>query len=734
MAWTVARGAAIGFGMVLATLIVGGIISFLNTQRVHDHDKSVAHTQEVRAELEGLLSTVKDAETGQRGFIITGDESSLEPYNKANEQLGLRERRLKELIADNPEQLQRLDALQKVVRQRVDVLGRNITLRRDTFDAARQGILEGGGKALMDQIRKQVDEMEAAQQSLLEDRKHVADESYRIAVIVNVLTVVIAAVVIAAAWWLIRREIHGRMEATRLANAQKERLFTTLKSIGDAVIVTDPAGRVTLMNHVAESLTGWGLDAVGKPLEAVFQIVNETTRTTVESPVALVLKKGSIVGLANHTVLIDRHGVERPIDDSGAPIRDDEGKIIGVVLVFRDITERHKSEANQARLNQELIDADRRKDRFLATLAHELRNPLAPISNALELWPALEKNPAEMEKLREMMERQVQQMIRLIDDLLDMSRITRGKIELRKQPVEIATIINGALEAIGPFIQRCDHKLHIDMPPQPLFVDGDVARLLQVLANILHNAAKYSGRNGTIWVEATQQNSEVVVSVRDNGAGIPAEMLEHIFEMFTQVDQTLDRAHGGLGIGLTLAKNLVDLHGGSISAYSAGPGKGSEFTIRLPAIIGPSEKLPTSDDGQKTAASAGSHRVLVVDDVQASAKTLALMLKAIGQEVELRTDGPAALEAAVAYRPDAIFLDIGMPDMDGYEVARRIRQIPELAGVVLVALTGYGQDEDRRRALEAGFNYHVVKPTSLDTLEQLLAGVPTSSTAKLPTA
>jgi CheY-like chemotaxis protein/two-component sensor histidine kinase len=337
----------------------------------------------------------------------------------------------------------------------------------------------------------------------------------------------------------------------------------------------------------------------------------------------------------------------------------------------------------------------------------------------------MEKNPVEMEKLREMMERQVQQMIRLIDDLLDMSRITRGKIQLRKQPVEVATLVDGALESIGPFIERYDHQVNIDLPKEPLYIDGDVARLLQVISNILHNAAKYTGRNGQIWVSAKRENGEAVIRVRDNGPGIPEDMLASIFEMFTQVDQTLDRAHGGLGIGLTLAKTMVELHGGSIAAHSDGPGQGCEFSIRLPALDSATPKLaqqPPSDGSMRS--TLPRHRVLVVDDVQASAKTLALMLNAIGQEVEMRSDGTAALQAAADFRPSVIFLDIGMPQMDGYEVARRLRQQPTFSGITLVALTGYGQDDDRRRALEAGFNYHLVKPASIDALEQLLAVVP----------
>jgi PAS domain S-box-containing protein len=515
----------------------------------------------------------------------------------------------------------------------------------------------------------------------------------------------------------------------RLANEQKERLLTTLNSIGDAVIVADAKGRLMLMNPVAETLTAWGKEAYGKPLSTVFHIVNEYTRAIVESPVAVVLEKGIIVGLANHTVLIAKDGTERPIDDSGAPIRDDDGNIIGVVLVFRDVTERRQTEIAQERLNRELREADRRKDRFLATLAHELRNPLAPLSNALELWPTVENDREEMENLRKLMERQIQQMIRLIDDLLDLSRITRGKVQLRRQPVEVSTLINGAIEAIGPFINRCKHELIVDSSDKPLWVDCDVARLVQVMANILHNAAKYTGRNGKIWVSASGQDGEVIIKVRDTGPGIPPETLPHIFDMFTQGDHTLDRAHGGLGIGLTLVKNLVELHSGTVSAASEGVGHGSEFTIRLPAIATGASQEPSSREPAqpRRPAALPPRRVLVVDDVEASAKTLAMMLKAIGHDAESRYDGPSALEAVISMRPDVVFLDVGMPKMDGYEVARRLRQQPGLANLVLVALTGYGQDEDRRQALEAGFNFHLVKPASLDTLEQLLQTVPTAS-------
>jgi CheY-like chemotaxis protein/two-component sensor histidine kinase len=333
-----------------------------------------------------------------------------------------------------------------------------------------------------------------------------------------------------------------------------------------------------------------------------------------------------------------------------------------------------------------------------------------------------------MEKLREMMGRQVHRMIRLIDDLLDLSRITRGKVQLRPQTVDVKTLIDGAVEAISPFIERSGHQLQLELPNAPILVQADVARMVQVIGNLLHNAAKYSGQNGKIVVRVEQTNGQAAIHVRDNGPGIPAEMLQQIFEMFTQVDQTLDRAHGGLGIGLTLAKTFVELHNGSIVANSEGPGHGAEFVVSLPALptarSGAAAERYEADARRSTAIA--PHRVLVVDDVRASAQTLALMLKVIGQEVEICHDGQEAIEIIKRRPPDVAFLDIGMPGMDGYEVARHLREQPELAKMILVALTGYGQDEDRRRSIEAGFNFHLVKPTSLETLEQLLAPIPSS--------
>jgi two-component system CheB/CheR fusion protein len=379
--------------------------------------------------------------------------------------------------------------------------------------------------------------------------------------------------------------------------------------------------------------------------------------------------------------------------------------------------------AERRKAVEQLREADRRKDEFLAMLAHELRNPLAPLSNALQLSALVENNAAEMKDLRGMMKRQVDQMTRLIDDLLDVSRINRGKISLRKKPVDLLAILTETIDSHKSVAESGGLRLDVTFPVERVTVEADATRLSQIFGNVLHNAIKFTPASGTVSVRAKLIGREAVVSIRDTGCGIPQPMLEQIFEMFQQVDQSLVRAHSGLGIGLTLAKRLVELHGGLIEARSGGPEQGSEFVIRLPAMSAPA----AAGVGAQTLVEKTSRhnlprqRVLVVDDAQASAETLALLLQAIGQDVATANDGRTAIAWAVENKPDFIFLDIAMPGMDGYEVARQIRGTVGLEELILVALTGYGQEEDRRRASEAGFNHHLTKPTSLEALCDVLS-------------
>ncbi|HJS22479.1 MAG TPA: PAS domain S-box protein [Steroidobacteraceae bacterium] len=408
-----------------------------------------------------------------------------------------------------------------------------------------------------------------------------------------------------------------------------------------------------------------------------------------------------------------RHdGAYRWFVSRAVPFRDASGTIVSWFGVTMDIHE-------QKEMQEALQHADRRKDEFLATLAHELRNPLAPISNALHIMRLKAGDPPTAEQARTIMERQFGQLVRLVDDLLDVGRITRGKLELRKERVELASIVKQAVDTTWPLIEIAGHELTVSLPAQPIHLDADPVRLAQVLSNLLNNAAKYMERGGHIWLTATRSDREAVVTVRDQGIGIPAEALSTIFEMFTQVEESLEKSRGGLGIGLTLAKQLVELHGGSLEARSEGPGQGSEFSIRMPIV----PVLTAVAAPREDAAGPGlpvKFRVLVADDNIDAAESMGMMLRLMGNDVRTVCDGLQAEEVAAVFRPDVALLDIGMPGLNGYELARRIRAQRWGKDMVLVALTGWGQEHDKRRAIDAGFNQHFTKPVSPGDIAELM--------------
>jgi PAS domain S-box-containing protein len=390
------------------------------------------------------------------------------------------------------------------------------------------------------------------------------------------------------------------------------------------------------------------------------------------------------------------------------------------VRAAEDLAHRAVIAIENARLLAALRDSDRRKDEFLAMLAHELRNPLSPIRNAVEIFRA--KGPAvpELEWAMDIIDRQVELMTRLVDDLLDVSRITRGTIELRKRRVDLATVLNNAVEASRPLIDALGHELVIAVPPEPILLDVDPTRLSQVLMNLLNNAAKYMDRGGRIRLSARREGGLLLIEVKDTGIGIPGEMLPRVFEMFTQVDRSLDRARGGLGIGLTLVQRLVELHGGTVEARSDGPGKGSEFIVRLPVAPSESPKPAKSIQVDEKRTSTPKRRILIVDDNKDSANSLGMLLRLMGNDVRMAYDGLEAVGAATAFQPELMLLDIGLPKLDGYEVARRIRH-EHGDQVMLIALTGWGQEDDRRRSREAGFDHHLTKPVDVNALQSLLA-------------
>jgi len=640
-------------------------------------------------------------------------------------------------------------------------------------------------------------------------------------------------------------------EAARIAESrahERRELFrVTLRSVGDAVITTDTQGNVTYLNEVAERLTGWERnEALGQPLGRVFNIVNEVTLRPVESPVDRALREGVIVGLANHTVLIKKDGSKCPIDDSAAPIRDEQGYVSGCVLIFRDVTAQRlveQEKANQLitarllaaivessddaiigksldgiiqswnaaaerlfgytseeavglhisivippermaeedqiiaslkagnriehfetervrrngeriivsltispikddagnvvgaskivrdvtdrirlmndlqRLAADLSAADQRKNEFLATLAHELRNPLAPMSNMLEVVKRSGNDSEIVNRAHETLERQLNQLVRLVDDLLDVNRITHDRLELRPSEVELSSVIQQAVEVARPLVDAAGQNLILELPDEPVYLHADRVRLAQVFGNLLNNSCKYTSSNGTIRLSARRIDDSVMVTIQDNGAGIPPDKLGSIFDMFMQVDRSSEQSQGGLGIGLTLVKRLVEMHRGSIEARSDGEGRGSEFIVRLPVVSESIVSTPVGDNGSKPAT---ERRVLIVDDNYDSADSLAMLLQITGNETFLAHDGVEALAAVEKYRPEVMLLDIGLPKLDGHEVCRRVREKPYGRDIVIIALTGWGQEDDRRKSEEAGFNGHLVKPVDYDRLLEIL--------------
>ncbi len=406
--------------------------------------------------------------------------------------------------------------------------------------------------------------------------------------------------------------------------------------------------------------------------------------------------------------------------------RDESGAVSRLFGTNTDVTEQlHMAEElrQNAALNSE---SDRRKDEFLAMLSHELRNPLAAISNAMHLLRLQEDEDPLQQHARAIIERQVAQLVRIVEDLMEVSRITTGRLQLRQDRVDVGGIVERAVETTRPLMDQRRHKLAVSLPRRPIWLCADAARLEQVLVNLLTNAAKYTNMGGYVWLTVEESGDECQLRVRDTGMGIAPELLPRVFDLFTQAERSLDRSQGGLGIGLALVKRLVEMHRGWVEVHSVLE-QGSEFVVHLPVVRTP-EAQPPSNPKEAAGPVGASLRIVVVDDNVDSAKTMAMLLKRFGHDVRTADDGPTALVAADRFRPDVVLLDIGLPGMDGYEVARTIRERPEFRGVVLIAITGYGRESDRNRSREAGFDHHLVKPVEFDNLLQILAATPAKAT------
>ncbi len=469
-----------------------------------------------------------------------------------------------------------------------------------------------------------------------------------------------------------------------------------------------------------ETFRIFGLTDFQPTYEGVLERVHPDDRPSVLKGLEASIQEGKPFNAQHRIIRPD--GSVRVLHAQAEVTRDAGGRPMRFLGIVLDITERVRLEEDLRRKVQELAEADRQKDEFLAMLAHELRNPLAPIRNSVQVLQLVGAQEPNVKWAGEVIGRQVKHLSRLVDDLLDISRITRGKVTLAREPIEVAAIVSMAIEAIRPLIDERRHELEVSLPSEPLRVKGDLTRLTQVLSNLLNNAAKFMEPGGKVWLRAGRKGDEAVIEVKDAGVGIAGDVLPYVFDLFKQGDRSLDRSQGGLGIGLTLARRLVEMHGGTIVAASEGVGKGSRFEVRLPLL----PDKPRGGRGgverlEKKAVT--PRRLLVVDDNRDAAAALTRLLEVMGHQVAIAHDGQKALEACEEFLPEVVFLDIGLPEMDGYEVARCIRGRLSGAAVVLVAVTGYGQDEDRRRSLEAGFTSHLVKPVDLMAIKDLLSSL-----------
>jgi len=503
-------------------------------------------------------------------------------------------------------------------------------------------------------------------------------------------------------------EAAARSQTEEALRASEERYRILVESQSEMLCRFRPDGEILFVNSAYARARGTTADALtGRNF---WSYIPEAERSAVKAMLEQLTPDKPEISIENR---FQTAGGERWTLWTNRGLKfDANGRLLEAQASGIDITGRKQME-------QALKESDRRKDEFLATLAHELRNPLAPIANALEILKQAGDNPGLQRQAREAIERQLSHLVRLVDDLLDVSRITRDKLELRKSRVNLISTIRHALETCGPLAAGEELSIEVDLPEEPIWLDADPVRLAQVFNNLLNNAYKYTENGGTIWLTAAQHGDEVTVSIRDSGIGIPADRLESVFVMFEQLEETPSQTTGGLGIGLTLVKRLVELHGGTIRAWSEGMGHGSEFVVCLPglAAVREDEQPSTPEAASKLLA----RRILVVDDNRDSADSLALLLGLHGHETRAVYDGMAAVETAESFRPHMLLLDRGLPILNGIEACRRIREQSWGKEMVIVALTGWGQEEDRRKSKEAGFDEHLVKPVDNATLLQLLA-------------
>jgi len=706
-------------GMILAASVAAVCVMAMATMRIHEQ---VLRCRTMIDHVQQTLSTLKDAETGQRGYLLTGNETYLEPYDDAVKQVNgemaalFAAAKAGSLPPDDVAEMLRL------VHQKLDELAKTIELRRiQGLPAALAIVNSNSGKLMMDAIRATAARMtDRKNADLSESLKHANTLAFY-----SGLAIIVAGLLdILTLLWAYRRvaeEIKSRDAAALEAHRQKDLLQVTLASIGDAVMVTDTQGRITFLNDVAEKLTGWDShNAVGQPCEEVFNIINEESRKTVESPVDRVLAEGIIVGLANHTVLIRKDGNELPIDDSGAPIRDPDGRLRGAVLVFRDFSEHKAAERRMAQANDALRAANQAKDQFLATLSHELRAPLTPVLAALTSWETNNHLASDFLADVKMVRRNVELEARLIDDLLDLTRIARGKLSLNLEVSDAHELIQSVVATHQSMLTAKRSKVSLKLDAPRRFIKADPARVQQVFGNIMSNAIKFTDPGGRIEITSSNDaQGRLKLIFADNGIGMSADTLSRMFLPFEQSQDATVRNGSGLGLGMSIAKALVDGHGGEIAAASDGPGRGSIFTVTLPTVDQPPLQASSGSTSHESNNRHGKQdfSILYVEDHEDSAEMLTRLLRTLGYRVESCGTVADAVRLAKEQKFDLLLSDIGLPDGTGIDLIGQIRQH---SSIPAIALTGFGMERDIESYRQAGFNSHLAKPITFQKLEELI--------------
>jgi PAS domain S-box-containing protein len=724
--WVLDWKVTLGYVVVAAAVAATGWAAIRQLRAARAADDRARTTVDILRQVSEVEIALLGAESAQRGYLLTGEDAYLEPYRRADEKVGPRLAALEEMVADSPQQRLRVATVRELAASKMAELEQTLALwRAASPEAARQVVNTHVGKGIMGRITALLGDVAAEERTLLARLVAERQSSFWWAGRVGLASSIVALLVVMLSTLATNDQVRWRAAAERSLRENEQWLHVTLRSIGDAVIATDAAGRVALMNEGAQRLTGWSeRDARGRALADVFRVVEAGSGDSAESPVARVLREGAVSPLADDSVLLARDGRATPIDDCGAPIRDAAGAVIGVVLVFRDVSEQRRQAQQQEQLQREAAARataerdSRTKDEFLAILSHELRSPLQGILGWLTVLREKRADRGQQERALQAIEAGVRQQAQLVNDVLDVSRIVAGKLQLATEPVDISAVVEECVDQATP--QAREKGLAIDSAVAGCgVVLGDRHRLHQSVSNLIANAVKFTPAGGRVEVRCARDGDSMRIIVRDSGQGIAPEFLPHIFDRFTQAAAGPRPLASGLGLGLSIVRQIADVHGGSVSAESEGLGRGATFTLRLPVAphaerdrsAAPAAAMPAA---RSTLAGLS---ILLVDDDLDTCESLALLLESRGAAVRHVASAAAALDDCRRRAPDVIISDISMPEQDGYALIDAVRACDACRPQpVAVALTGFAADRDRDRAAAAGFDAHVSKPVDFDDL------------------